>query len=314
MNVVKLLVNLFQFNRTNWRAVSLCLLAAAVFWLFNAFNKNYSTEIRFPLRVTYNETRFVPVSILPHELKLNVQGNGWDLFRKSIGIGLPELVLNIERPLEQKKIPGVALPPVLAGQLHGLIVNHVVNDTLRLQFDERDVHTFKLIPNLTDVWFREGYGRTSGVTLAPDTVRIEGPRTLLHSLPDVVEIKLPKLTLDENYNSTVPVSIPDSLPLEVTPQTVNVMFEVGPIQTLTLRLPVEFRNKPIIKTIAPDSGQITVRVARTQLAQRELQLKQLVVWVDLKNKPRGTHRLMPSLNYLPEGVELISIDTLEVKF
>ncbi|KXK31544.1 MAG: hypothetical protein UZ12_BCD005000275 [Bacteroidetes bacterium OLB12] len=102
MNVVKLLVNLFQFNRTNWKAVSLCFLAAAVFWLFNAFNKNYSTEIRFPLVIEYNQSRFIPIGNLPTELRLNVNGNGWDLFRKSIGISLPQLTVNIERPLEIK--------------------------------------------------------------------------------------------------------------------------------------------------------------------------------------------------------------------
>ncbi|MBX2895177.1 MAG: hypothetical protein KF763_07035 [Cyclobacteriaceae bacterium] len=316
MNLVKLLVNLFQFNRTNWKAVSLCVLAAAVFWLFNAFNKSYSTVLKFPLRVTYNETRFVPIGNLPNELKLNVQGNGWDLFRKSIGIGLPELTLNIERPLELRKIPGVALPPLLAAQLNGLVVNHVLNDTLRVQFDERDVHTFRLVPDLTDVWFREGYGRTSPVMLTPDSVRIEGPRTLLHSLPDAIIIKMPQVTLDENYKSAIAVSLPDSLPLAVTPDAVTIMFEVGVVHTLTLRLPVELRNKPKLKALAADSCRVTVRVAGSQLAQLEPQLKQLVVWVDLKNKPQGlgAFRVLPALNQLPDGVELIGIDSLEIKF
>lgn len=314
MNLVKLLVNLFQFNRTNWKAVSLCFLAAAVFWLFNAFNKSYSTEIRFPLHLAYNESRFIPVSELPKELRLNVNGNGWDLFRKSIGISLPQLTVNIERPLELKKIPGTALPPLLASQLGGLNINHVVNDTLRIQFDERDTHLFKVVPDLSDVWFREGYGRISEVVVSPDSVRLEGPRTILHRMADVVSVKMPKLNLDENYRGEIKVALPDSLQVAITPTTVTVAFEVGEMETFALQLPIEVVNRPVsVKTISVDSARVLFRVARAKRNAVEPELKQLVVRVDLKNKLQGTHRVLPALSSLPEGVEAV-VDSVEVRF
>jgi hypothetical protein len=314
MNVVKLLVNLFQFNRTNWKAVSLSFLAAAVFWLFNAFNKNYSTEIRFPLRVAFNESRFIPVGELPKELRLNVNGNGWDLFRKSVGLSLPELTVNIERPLEIKKIPGTALPPLLTSQLGGLTINHVVNDTLRLQFDERDTHTFKVVPDLTDVWFREGFGRTSAIIVSPDSVRLEGPRSILHRMSDAVSVKMPKLNLDENYRGEIQIVLPDSLEVTISPPTVTVAFEVGAMETVAMQLPIEVRNRPeSAKTILLDSARIFFRVARAKRSRLESELKQLVVWIDLKNKSRGTHRVIPTVSELPTGVEA-TIDSVEVRF
>ncbi len=315
MNVVKLLVNLFQFNRTNWKAVSLCFLAAAVFWLFSAFNKNYATEVRFPLQVVYNESRFIPVKNLPTELRLNVSGNGWDLFRKSLGISLPELTLNIERPLELKKIPGAALPPLLASQLGGLVINYVVNDTLSLQFDERDTHTFKIEPDLTDVWFREGFGRISAVSVLPDSARLEGPRAILHRMADVVKVKMPKLNLDENYKGEVPIVLPDSLQVAVDPPVVTVMFEVGALETIALQLPVEMMNRPaLVKNFSIDSARISFRVARANRTRIEAELKQLIVRIDLKDKPRGTYKMLPTISRLPDGVELAAIDSLDVKF
>lgn len=315
MNVVKLLVNLFQFNRTNWKAVSLCFLAAAVFWLFSAFNKSYSTEVRFPLQVVYNEARFIPIKNLPTELRINVSGNGWDLFRKSLGVSLPELMLNVERPLEVKKIPGIALPPVLASQLGGLVINHVVNDTLHLQFDERDTHTFRIEPDLTDVWFREGFGRTSAVRVLPDSARLEGPRAILHRMADVVKLKMPKLTLDENYKGEVQIALPDSLKLRVDPPVVTVMFEVGAVETLLLQLPIEIMNRPaLVKNFSVDSARISFRIARAQRTRMEAELKQLVVRIDLKDKPRGTYKMLPVISRLPDGVELAAIDSVEVRF
>ncbi len=315
MNVVKLLVNLFQFNRTNWKAVSLCFLAAAVFWLFNAFNKNYSTEIRFPLVIEYNQSRFIPIGNLPTELRLNVNGNGWDLFRKSIGISLPQLTVNIERPLEIKKIPGSTLPPLLLSQLGGLSINHVVNDTLHLQFDERDMHVFKTVPDLTDVWFREGFGRISAVVVTPDSVRLEGPRSILHRMPEEVVVKMPKLNLSESYRGQVKIVLPDSLQLIITPPAVTVMFEVGPLETIELQLPIEIINRPeSVKTFSVDSARIVFRVARANRNSLEAELKQQVVRVDLKNKLPGTYRVLPELTQLSEGVTVAAIDSLEVSF
>jgi len=315
MNVVKLLVNLFQFNRTNWKAVSLCFLAAAAFWFFNAFNKNYSTEIRFPLHVTYNESRFIPTETLPTELRLNVNGNGWDLFRKSLGISLPALTLTIDRPLEIKKIPGTVLSTLLAAQLGGLVINHVVMDTLHMQFDERDTHTFKLEANLADVWFREGFGRTSPVVILPDSVQLEGPRTILHRMASAIEIKMPKLTLDENYRGEIQIELADSLTLNPTPASVTVMFEVGPMETLSLKLPIEIINRPpSVKTVELDSARISFRLPKVHRANLEVELKQLVVRVDLRDKPRGTHKVLPVISRLPVGVELAAIDSLEIRF
>ena len=293
----------------------MCFLAAAVFWLFSAFNKNYATEVRFPLQVVYNESRFIPVKNLPTELRLNVSGNGWDLFRKSLGISLPELTLNIERPLELKKIPGAALPSLLASQLGRLVINYVVNDTLSLQFDERDTHTFKIEPDLTDVWFREGFGRISAVSVLPDSARLEGPRAILHRMADVVKVKMPKLNLDENYKGEVPIVLPDSLQVAVDPPVVTVMFEVGALETIALQLPVEMMNRPaLVKNFSIDSARISFRVARANRTRIEAELKQLIVRIDLKDKPRGTYKMLPTISRLPDGVELAAIDSLDVKF
>ncbi|MCW5910264.1 MAG: hypothetical protein KIT62_04275 [Cyclobacteriaceae bacterium] len=315
MGVVKLLVNLFQFNRTNWKAVSLCVLAAAVFWLFNAFNKNYATEIRFPLQVAYNESRFIPIKDLPNELKLNVSGNGWDLFRKSIGISLQALTLTIERPLEVKKIPGSTLAPLLAAQLNGLTINHVVSDTLRVQFDERDTHMFRLAPDLTEVWYREGFGRISPVVVLPDSARLIGPRSVLHRIPDVIRVKVPRLRLDENYRGEVPIVLPDSLQLNITPTHVIVSFEVGAMETFSLNMPVEVINLPkSVRIFSIDSARVEFRVARTHRERIEAELRQRLARIDLKDKPSGTHRLLPAINGVPEGAELVTIDSVEVSF
>src|SRR6478609_9977380 len=112
-------------------------MAATVFWFFNALNKNYSTNISFPLAFEYNQENYVPVTQLPSTVRLNVSGLGWDLLRKSSGLKVPPLTIPLERPTEIRKIVGSTLPALLSTQLEGFQINFVLTDTLRVDIDEK---------------------------------------------------------------------------------------------------------------------------------------------------------------------------------
>src|SRR5436190_17094022 len=104
MSVINSIFNLLRFNRKNWKAVVLCGFAATVFWFFNALNKNYTTNINFPIAFEFNQDNYVAVRPLPQVVRVNVTGMGWSLFRKSVGLNVPPLVVPLERPAETKKI------------------------------------------------------------------------------------------------------------------------------------------------------------------------------------------------------------------
>lgn len=250
MNMLKAIINLFRFDRTNWRAAFLCMFAALVFWFFNALNKNYSTNIRFPLRFDYNLEKFVPVETLPHRITLNVSGTGWELFREFMGFKQPELTISLERPTEVKKIAGVSLTPILQPQLNKLKINYIVTDTLLLQLDEVDSHRFKLFADLSRVSFQESFGRVSPVVILPDSVELTGPKAILHSLPDSLPINIEAGTLDQNFEEDIEVAVPSTF-INRNPPQVNVMFEVGRMVELELYLKRALRKNQ--STSFPDS-------------------------------------------------------------
>src|SRR3954468_23763656 len=106
MSVFKSILNVLRFNRRNWRAVVLCIFAATIFWFLNALNKSYTTNLNFPLRFDYDKTNFVPVRSLPRQVRINVTGNGWDLFKQSTGVKNIPLEIPLERPADVKKNSG----------------------------------------------------------------------------------------------------------------------------------------------------------------------------------------------------------------
>ncbi len=315
MNFLKVFVNLFQFNRTNWKAVALCALAATVFWIFNAFNKNYTTSIRFPLRFDYNQERYIPVGSLPQYVNLNVSSNGWDLFRKSFGVRLPELIIPVDRPLEVRKIVGATLPPLFSNQVGSLQINYVLTDTLRFQFDDKDTHRFKLFADFSKVSFREGFGRTGPITILPDSVTLEGPRSLLHQLPDSIEILLPDASLKESFREELEIVIPQSESLKRNPPVVSVMFDVGRVEVIETMIKVSTLNIPAsVKSNSIDSVKISVRIPSAQKNNFEATLNNVRAVLDFSAKRKSAQRHYPTLVGLPGYAEVLSVDSLTVKF
>lgn len=313
MNLARIFVNLFQFNRTNWKAVTLCFTAAAIFWLFNSFNKNYATNIRFPLHFDYAREKFIPLADLPQTVSINVSGNGWDLFRKSVGIQLPQLSIQLQRPTEVKKIVASSLTPMFSEQLGtGLQINYIAIDTLRLQIDELDMHKFKLVADISKISFRDGYGRISPVVILPDSVKLQGAKSLLHQLPDSIVLVLPKATLDEPLRKEVEISFPNAGAINRNPKEASVMFEVGPLSVIETYVSLKVFNSSARLSYV-DSVRVNVRIPQIQEEKFKEDQTAMQAVVDLKNKSKGTFRLHPQLRGYASYVEVISIDSISVK-
>lgn len=311
MNFLRLFINLFQFNRTNWKAVALCVIAAAVFWLFNAFNKSYATNIRFPLTFEYNHEKYIAASVLPDQVNINVTGNGWDLFRKNLGLKLPSLSIPLERPAEVKKIVGSTLPPLFATQLGGLQINYIVTDTLRLQIDERDYHRFRLAADLSQITFANGMGRISRVQIIPDSVSLEGPKNVLHNLPDSIRIRLPRQRVSGSYQEEIEIELNHQEFIHRTPPVVTVKFEVGRMQEVTAQVLIKGVKPPAAKLQMKDSVAVSVRIPAARASDFAAH-GGMEAWIDLSRLQKGTTVFRPHITGLPDYALLISVDSLSV--
>jgi hypothetical protein len=308
MNLLRAIGNMLRFDRANWKAVTLCFVAALVFWLFNAFNKNYATNIKFPLHFEYNQDQFVPVTLLPHQININVSGNGWDLFRNQLGLKLPELTIPLEHPMEVKKIVGASLPPMLQHQLGKLHINYLVTDTLRLQLDEKDFHRFKVVVNLNAFAFREGYGRVSPVVVLPDSVTLEGPKSTLHSMPDSLVVSISGKQVNQNFSDDVEILLANAENLKRDPPLVKVMFEVGAVQIVKKQLKLVSTNI-LQKNSSPDSVMAWFKIPSKRSNEFNLISDEMSAVISRKNYNEGD-RVIPSILKAPAYAELVKIDTL----
>jgi len=314
MSVFTVISNIFRFNQANWKAVALCFFAAIIFWLFSALNKDHTTNISFPLHFEFDNSRYVPVS-LPKQARMNVSGNGWDLLRKSVGVRLPTLIVPLDRPVEVKKIPGTTLLSLVSGQLGSLKINYVVGDTIELEIDLKDSHKFKLVADLTNISYKKGFGRLSPVVILPDSVEIEGPKSILHEFPDSIVLTLSENKASEDFREEVEVAVSYDELIKRNPPVAEVRFEVGEVEELIWKLKLEFLNKPSEFHIEgePDSVTCSLIVPRSQGRNILSQTQGTRASVDLSGFQKGEWVILPKAEGLSPIVQLLKMDSIRLK-
>ncbi len=310
MNIVRIIFSLLRFDRANWKAVLLCILTAMVFWIFNAFNKEYATNLRFPILFEFNGERYVPAEHFPKSVTLNVSGIGWDLFRRRIGVKVPQVIIPLDRPAEVRKIVASTLIPVIATQIGNLKINFVVTDTLRIQIDKRDSHHYKLLADISNVNFREGYGRISPVVVLPDSVKLEGPESRLHAVIDSILLAVDGNNVSENFREEVEISFVGSEFVRRDPPVAQVMFEVGRVQVVKRKVRVTFDSPGLYAR--QDSVSANFQVPVNRAMDFYLQSREIVSSVN-SNYIKTHKSALPSLLNVPAYAQVLHVDSVYLK-
>jgi len=315
LKFLKLFVNLFHFNRTNWKAVALCFITASIFWLFNALNKTYSTSIRFPLEFDYDREKFAPVGQLPQSLMINVRGTGWDLFRKYFGVKVPTLSIPLERPADTRKIVGSTLPTRLASQMGSIQINHVVIDTVRLHIEPRLYRKFPLVVDTTALNFKDNFTRVSPVTITPDSVDLSGPVSIIHNMPDPIVLKLTDSKIGSNFREEVEVEIADADFVQRNPPVVEVKFEVGEVVSAMQVIRLEHDDLPWGYVSQKDSIQCSFRIPNKYYGKfTASELYGTLPKMDKDQLRRGeTGTFVPVVHGIPPFAQVVSVDSVIVK-
>lgn len=309
MNFVRIIFNALRFDRANWKAVSLCLLAAVVFWIFNAFNKNYSANIKLPIKFEFDGEKYIPADHLPKNVNVNVNGIGWEIFWNRIGWKTPQIVLPLEQPAEVKKIVASTLMPIVASQIGNLKVNFIVTDTLRFKIDRRISKRFKLFANISNVTFAEGYGRISPVVVLPDSVLLQGPEGHIRNIKDSILLSASGTHVNENFRDEVDVLFEGSEFVKREPSLAQVMFDVGAVEVISKKMKIKWAKKSSDQL--PDSLNVKFQVPTIRAEEFKSHLAEIILMVSEK-KIDDHKALIPKFLNLPNYAEPINIDSLHV--
>lgn len=292
----------------------LCLFAATVFWFFNALNKNYSANINFPVVFDYDHEKYIPVRTLPATIRLNVNGLGWDLFRKSSGLKVPPLVIPLERPTEIRKIVGSTLPALFATQLEGLQVNFVLTDTVHINIEERARKRILIRIDSVRKYIHPDFGIRNEVVIEPDTIWVEGPRKTIDTVRQVVFISLPSENINRDFKAEIEVNFQNNRLIRRHPPVVEVRFEVEKMVEVSDKVALEIVNVPARFRSAIEVKEVNCTFRVPASRAEKLPVDSLRAEIDLKGVPRGKHRIAPVIRGLPSYTYVTKIDTVRINF
>jgi hypothetical protein len=279
----------------------------------NALNKTYTTNISFPLAFDYDEENFMPVDGLPKYVRLNVTGNGWELFKRSTGVKLDPLQIPLERPAEVKKIVGSGLTFAFTNQLNGLEINRVLNDTLYLDLEPRIGRWIKLSVDSIQYNIKGGYGLTSDIAIVPDSTYIVGPKRIVEKIKEPVMLDIPQRNIDEHYIENIEVELPFQLVVSREPASVSVMFNVEEMITVTDSIRLVVENIPPSVSDVMNSGKLPVTLSIPNSFIKGLVMDSVKAVLDLKTFSGGTAKILPRVEGLPPYSHVVKIDSVIVR-
>jgi hypothetical protein len=312
MRLFNSILNIIRFNRRNWRAVVLCIFAATVFWFFNALNKSYTTNINFPLSFDYDRDNFVPVRNLPAQVRLNVTGNGWDLFKRSTGVKIVPLEIPLERPSDVKKIVGNSLQPFFSSQVDGMELNFVLTDTLYVDLEPKASEWIELTLDSIQFNLKKGYGLISPITIEPDSVLVEGPKPIIHRIKEPFRLQLRQRNIDENFSEDVEIDLPQSDIIKRDPPTVRIKFKVDRMINLIDSIKLTAENVPPTISYIQDTW-VPVTFEVPEGTNMDETLTNVRAVMDLKDFKRGAATILPKVKGLPPFTRVVKIDSVKIK-
>ena len=207
----------------------LCIGAAAVFWLLNALNKpGYTLNVEYPIHFVYNDSLYVPTTLLPRTVTVNVSSDGWGLLRHAWEPLRDEPVdYVVNNPLQASIINTSSLTSALAEHVKRLRINYVVVDTLDMQFDRRMTKTIRLAVDSTLIDVVPPYVISSVINVTPRLIEVAGPAKLVRGLPDTAFIRIPRKRIAANYDEELPLNQFRHPLLHSSASKADVSFEVS---------------------------------------------------------------------------------------
>jgi hypothetical protein len=264
-------------ERSFWRVVTSCFLAAVVLWLLNALNKTYTTRVSYPLQWHFDEARYIPVRPLAERVDVQVTGRGWKLLRNTLGLDIRPAEVIVRRPGGSGAVSGATLRPGLLGAMEGLQLNAVLTDSVYFEFDRLITRQLplRLSPGA------DGRALPFAARFEPATVTFRGPASTLNAWPNYYQVHLPKAPAGSSDGSII---VPIGGPALVETDVQQVQVKLQPRKLLTRKVLVTptLHHFPADSTLRLQPAQVTVAVEYFPEDSARLDLSQVQVFADYR--------------------------------
>lgn len=304
----KFFTNLNPQKISNFKVAALCFMAAATFWVLNALNKdNYTTVVDFPIEIIFDTDEFRAVENLPERIKLEINGNGWDLLRKYFKVNESPFLIEINNPSTKDYLLTSEIRRGLAESLNPSSLTTILTDTVKFRIDKVVTRKIKIQADTSSNTLAKNFRLTSPIEVDPAVVSIKGPTSILQKLDGILKVDLKDDKINKNFNKIITLDLPDSLKeyLELEDESVHIRFEVIQMLEGNKRLRLKLVNFPENVSLVQQPGTIIMSYL---IDERKLEdLKALEFEALLNYSSRNAQDSTISVQVIPKPTYLENI-------
>jgi hypothetical protein len=289
-------------------------LVSAVFWFFNALNKEYYTELIVPVRFVNVPENKLQTGKSQDFIKVRVSAFGYNVIDYKASLINPILIDIKQRNLQalsgRKNKVFFLLTSSLKDEILSTLgdeftINRISPDTL---FVEMVKVVSKRIPvrQKFEIAFRKQFMLKDSVIFNPDSVKIKG----LESILDTIKVAYTKNDFfgDVHDSLKFEIELTEIEGTEISPEKVNCIVPAEEFTELEFKIPIEVLNIPVGYSVKvfPSEAKIVFNVGFSKYA--EIYGEQFRLVVDYKEIEKHTNsRLIIKLDKMPGHISNIRI-------
>lgn len=289
----------------NWKVVLLSLAGATTFWFFNALNKDYNAVINYPISFLFDQDSVLVMEPLPSAVTIDVSSGGWNLIRNTLFFNVTPIQIELENPTEISYFTRSSVFPLITDQLEGLLVNYMVTDTLHINIEKKKTKLLRLDVDSTKISLDEGYRITSSIKTGVDSIQLIGPESFIDSLSNTFFISPDEDNIDDPYDQSVDIFIPNKSLITSIPEKSQITFEVEEFEQIQLVLEVEAVNFPEDSSVFLVEKTVTINFTVPSSAKEDFSPSDFAITADLAMLDEYDSSVFAMLIYYPEeAIEL----------
>jgi hypothetical protein len=302
----RLFIRIFGKPPAEYPAILVCLFMAGVIWFFNAMNKEYTTQIKYPVHFNFDEERLTSVSELPEKLKVNVTGQGWNLLKRSLFYNVKPVEIRTTGFAGKRFLTSPDLLPSFTAQMPELKINYVISDSILVNLNRLVTKRIQLQVDTSSFTAAAGYRIKYPIEINPAYTEVIGASTLMANVPKTLKVALPVNTLSANFEEAVPLSFKDLSFLKFKNKSVVVTVKVFKIKEIEVRLPVEILNLKAGFKASDSLVSVVLVVPEDEAANCKTDSIRIVA--DFKAVSDTSKAVTLKVKNLPKGLESYTIE------
>lgn len=266
-------INFKQFRDRKFKKrlpVFLFFLAiSTVLWFFNALNKNYSSELNFPVTFTDMPSDKVNVSELPKKLKIKINADGFTILSHKFSSNFMPLKIKVNllkmkqlSPKDSSKyyVLTSTINQILESQFNkNFKVEKIKPDSLYFYFTHVTERKFP-VKLVSEINFKNQFMLKNDIILSPDSIKVKGAASVLDTITYIYTKKLVLEELSQDYSRQISLQPIENV--EFLQDKIDVRIETEEYTEVKISVPIEVINVPdtINVKIFPNKVGITYLV------------------------------------------------------